>query len=132
MVMSKRERYIGIMCGLVLGLLVMDRIFFTPLNDRLKELGDEQGGLIAQAQLELTGAKRTLETGDRAKKAWNAGCGYEVSCHTSCRSRALECPFGERKRGLPVRWSRIGPRDRGPFACPAGPRPGARDNGRAW
>lgn len=77
MVMSKRERNIGIICGVVLGILILDRMMIQPLFDRMKELDAPDTGLLAQAQQQLTAATRTMDTGKRADDAWKRMMGSQ-------------------------------------------------------
>lgn len=66
MVMSKRERYIGIITGTVLAILVVDRFFVTPLMERQAELD----GRIKLARQELDRTTGLRETGRRARDVW--------------------------------------------------------------
>ena len=63
MLLSKRERFIGMVTGVLLGVLVFYWLIYTPLSDRITDL-DQQ---IAKAQNDLDdynmllGKKRNLE-----------------------------------------------------------------------
>ena len=66
MVLSKRERYIGIITGSVLAILVLDRFFLTPTMDRQSELDAK----IKLASNEVRQSTGQVQTGRRASEVW--------------------------------------------------------------
>lgn len=79
MILSKRERYIGFAVVAVLGALILDRLFLTPLTER-------NDFLIKQISLrgsELKKGTETLRLRPRVEKQWNdmitAGIGNDAA-----------------------------------------------------
>ena len=71
MVLSKRERYIGIITGVVLGLVVLCKLVIFPIqDDRLKLAGD-----IEAAKAELKKTDDLSKLSDRAKQTWTTMAG---------------------------------------------------------
>jgi Tfp pilus assembly protein PilO len=68
MVLSKRERYIGIIAGSVLAILVLDHFFLTPMMDRQDELDAK----IKLASNEVRQSTGQVQTGRRARDVWNS------------------------------------------------------------
>lgn len=66
MVLSRRERYILILTGLVLGLLIGDRYVLTPLLDHCAELAAERDKLQAQ----VNRAEGVLARAEQVAPAW--------------------------------------------------------------
>lgn len=71
MVLSKRERYIGIVTGAVLGLVVLCKLVIFPIqDDRLKLASD-----IDAAKAELKKTDDLIKLSDRAKQTWTTMAG---------------------------------------------------------
>ena len=66
MVLSKRERYIGIITGIVLGALTLDRFIVSPLLDQMGELNTK----ISKTRNDLTTATDLIDLSQRAKAKW--------------------------------------------------------------
>jgi hypothetical protein len=71
MMMSKRERYIGIATVVVVGILVLDRLIVTPLLDSKVDL-DAQ---LVKARDDRDAANRLLSTSRRMDRDWRAMAG---------------------------------------------------------
>ncbi len=67
MVMSRRERYIGIGTAVVVGVLVLDQLFVSPLLDRRRALGAQ----VQEAQDALERHNRLFINSRRATKNWS-------------------------------------------------------------
>jgi hypothetical protein len=79
MVLSKREKFIGIGVLAVVGILALDRIAYTPLTDRKVELDAK----ILSARDERTRIKDLFSTRDRAKLRWNEISGKSLRADAS-------------------------------------------------
>ena len=66
MILSKRERYIGIGTGAVIGLLALDHFLFTPLLDRRAQLSSE----IELAQHKAERASRLFANSRAVNQRW--------------------------------------------------------------
>ena len=66
MVLSKRERYIGIITGLVLAVLVLDYFIVSPLLAQM----DALNGKIAKARNEVGNATDLIDLSRRAQTRW--------------------------------------------------------------
>src|SRR6266496_3714690 len=67
MVLTKRERYIGIVTGVVLGVLVLDYFVVSPLLAQMAVLDAK----ITSAQNDVRRSNDLLELSSRAKQRWN-------------------------------------------------------------
>jgi hypothetical protein len=79
MVLSKREKYIGIGVLAVVGIFALDRIVYTPLTDRKVELDAK----ILSARQERTRINDLFTTRDRAKLRWNEMSGKSLRADAS-------------------------------------------------
>ena len=68
MVLSKRERYIGVIAGLVLALLALDKLMISPLLDQRAALAAQ----INVAEGDLSKATGTIDNSVRANNNWAA------------------------------------------------------------
>ena len=66
MVMSKRERYIGIATIAVVGILALDRLVVTPLIDRKSDLDSK----LSSARDDMDAATRLMSTSRRLARDW--------------------------------------------------------------
>ena len=66
MVMSKRERYIGIATIAVVGILALDRLVVTPLIDRKADLDSK----LSSARDDMDAATRLMSTSRRLARDW--------------------------------------------------------------
>jgi hypothetical protein len=71
MVMSKRERYIGIATIVVVGILALDRIVVTPLLDSKTRLDAD----LVSARDDMDAANRLMTTSRRMDRDWRAMIG---------------------------------------------------------
>ncbi len=69
--LSKREKRIGIVAGVVLGALVLDQVMFTPLWTRYGEASQR----VETAQRDLDAARRTFENDEHARRRWTEMAG---------------------------------------------------------
>ena len=67
MVLTKRERYIGIITGVVLGVLVLDYFIVTPLLAQMAVLDAK----ITSARNDVKRSNDLLDLSSRAKQRWN-------------------------------------------------------------
>jgi hypothetical protein len=79
MVLSKREKYVGILVVVVLGILLLDRIMITPLLERKAELNSR----IEAAQGELDRANRVFSTSRLASRKWKELAGNSLKTDPS-------------------------------------------------
>src|SRR5690349_7845146 len=79
MVLSKREKYVGILVVVVLGILLLDRVMITPLLDRKAELNSR----IEAAQGELDRANRIFSTSRLASRKWKELSGNSLKTDAS-------------------------------------------------
>jgi hypothetical protein len=95
MVLSKRERYIGIATGVVLGLVVLLKLIIFPLDDSRKELNDK----VSQAKADLAQVDQKVKNAEGARRNWNNMAGNhlrrdeseaESSMYTAIRDWASE------------------------------------------
>jgi hypothetical protein len=74
MAMGKRERIIAVVAGLVVGALVLDRLFITPWLERW----DIARTRAAAAERELEDARQTIDNDLRAQRNWRDMSGGTV------------------------------------------------------
>ncbi len=74
MVLTKRERYVGILTVAVLSILVLDQFIIDPAKDRLDVLNAE----IARAQQEHLNAQQLFTSSRRANRDWKAVAGDAI------------------------------------------------------
>ena len=95
MVLTKRERYVGIITVAVLSILVLDQFIVTPAKDRIDVLNAD----IARAQQEQLNAQQLFNLRTRANREWrqfpgvatlNSGGDPESRVLTSVREWAQE------------------------------------------
>src|SRR5437867_798476 len=67
MVMSKREKYIGIIVAVAIGIFALDRIVVTPLLDRKADLDSK----LASGQQELIRVNDLIVNSRRATGRWS-------------------------------------------------------------
>ncbi len=75
MVLTKRERYVGIVTGAVLAILVLDQFILTPTMKRTEELDAK----IELAQQEHLRAQQLFSASRRASREWNQIAGEAMS-----------------------------------------------------
>lgn len=78
MVLTKRERYIGIITVAVLSILVLDQFILTPAMTRMDELDAK----TAQAQQELLNAQQLFNSSRRANREWKTIAGDAMTRDT--------------------------------------------------
>ena len=74
MVMSKRERYIGIATVAVVAILALDRVVVTPLIERKSDLDTK----LVSARDDMEAANRLLSTSRRLQRDWRDITGAAV------------------------------------------------------
>jgi hypothetical protein len=84
-VLSKRERYIGILTAAVLAILVLDRLVLVPLTQRRADLDQK----IGAAREELARANGQFATAMRARRNWAAMAGSTFGGPVDPESRVL-------------------------------------------
>jgi hypothetical protein len=77
-VLTKRERYIGIITVTVLSILVLDQFILTPAMTRMDELDAK----IAQAQQEHLNAQQLFNSSRRANRDWKTVAGDAMTRDT--------------------------------------------------
>jgi hypothetical protein len=77
-VLTKRERYIGIITVAVLSILVLDQFILTPAMTRMDELDAK----IAQAQQEHLNAQQLFNSSRRANRDWKTVAGDAMTRDT--------------------------------------------------
>ena len=85
MVMSKRERYIGLVTLAVLAILVLDRFILTPASDRMTRLDAD----IADAQQKMLGAQQLFTASNKANRNWARMSGDTMRAGVDMESRVL-------------------------------------------
>lgn len=65
--LNNRERRIGIIAGVLLGALALDRVVLSPLLDRL----DSASSRVDAAQLALNDATQTMQMDQHVQRVWN-------------------------------------------------------------
>jgi hypothetical protein len=70
-VLSKRERYVGIATGIVLGLVILLKLILFPLQDQRLELADK----IATAKRDAKQIDDKIKQAESAKKTWSSMSG---------------------------------------------------------
>ena len=78
MVLTKRERYVGIATVSVLAILVLDRVILTPAKDRIDKLNED----IRLAQQEHLNAQQLFTSNRRANRDWKAIAGDALTRDT--------------------------------------------------
>ena len=79
MVVSKRERYIGIAASVVIGVLVLDSIVFRPLMDRADQIDRD----LADAQKQKGENENLLRESTKRDSEWKQLAGRGVSSDQS-------------------------------------------------
>lgn len=74
MMMSQRERWIGIVAGVVVGLLLLDQVVLSPLLARLSEASER----VDQHQRELAQADQLFQNRLRAQRKWRDMAGVAL------------------------------------------------------
>ena len=75
MVLSKRERYIGIVTVAVLAILVLDQFILSPALERIETLDAD----IELASEEMRGAQALFQASMKANREWSAIAGDALS-----------------------------------------------------
>jgi type II secretory pathway component PulM len=78
MVLTKRERYVGIATVAVLSILVLDQFILQPAKDRIDKLDAD----IARAQQEHLNAQQLFNSSRRANRDWKAIAGDAMTRDT--------------------------------------------------
>jgi hypothetical protein len=78
MVLTKRERYVGIATVAVLSILVLDQFSFQPAKDRIDKLDAD----IARAQQEHLNAQQLFNSSRRANRDWKTIAGDAMTRDT--------------------------------------------------
>ncbi len=78
MVLTKRERYIGIATVAVLSILVLDQFILQPAKDRIDKLDAD----IARAQQEHLNAQQLFNSSRRANRDWKTIAGDAMTRDT--------------------------------------------------
>src|SRR5688572_7840888 len=78
MVLTKRERYVGIATVAVLSILVLDRFILQPAKDRIDKLDAD----IARAQQDHLNAQQLFNSSRRANRDWKTIAGDAMTRDT--------------------------------------------------